>query len=61
MGRRRRDENHSPQKHNSVQESVGNEENGYSVPELNKTMINVIKELSDTKQKHSKKNLGKYH
>jgi hypothetical protein len=27
---------------------VGNEENGYSVPDLNKTMINVTKEPSDT-------------
>jgi hypothetical protein len=30
MGRRRRkDGNCSPQKHNSIQDSVGNEENGY--------------------------------
>jgi hypothetical protein len=27
---------------------VGNEENGYSVLDLNKTMINFIKEPSDT-------------
>jgi cell division ATPase FtsA len=27
---------------------VGNEENGYQVPDLNKTMINVTKEPSDT-------------
>jgi hypothetical protein len=27
---------------------VGNEENGYPVSDLNKTMINVIKEPSDT-------------
>jgi hypothetical protein len=26
---------------------VGNEENGYPVPDLNKTMINVTKEPSD--------------
>jgi hypothetical protein len=30
---------------------VGNEENGYSVPDLNKTTINVTKELSDAHQK----------
>jgi ribosomal protein S13 len=30
---------------------VGNEENGYPVPDLNKTMINITKEPSDT---HSK-------
>jgi hypothetical protein len=30
MGRRR-DGNHTPQKNNSIQDSVGNEENGYPV------------------------------
>jgi hypothetical protein len=33
--------NNFPQKYNSIQDSVGNEENGYLVPDLNKTMINV--------------------
>jgi hypothetical protein len=47
MGRRRRGGNHSHQKKNSVQDSVRNEENGYSAPDLNKTMINVTKEPSD--------------
>jgi predicted RNase H-like nuclease (RuvC/YqgF family) len=47
MGRRR-DGNYSPQKNNSIQDSVGKEENGYPVPHLNKTMINVTKEPSDT-------------
>jgi hypothetical protein len=47
MGRRRGDGGHSPQKNNSMQDSVGNEENGYPVPDPNKTMINVTKELSD--------------
>jgi hypothetical protein len=41
MGRRRRNGNHSPQKNNSIQDSVGNEENGYPVPDLNKTMIYI--------------------
>jgi hypothetical protein len=45
--RRRRDGNHSSQKNNSIQDSVGNEENGYPVPGLNKTMINITKELSE--------------
>jgi hypothetical protein len=31
-----------------IQDSVGNEENGYPVPDPNKTMINVTKEPSDT-------------
>jgi hypothetical protein len=58
--RRRRDRNHSPQKNNSIYDSVGNE-NGYSVPDLNKTMINVTKELSNAhkkkpSQKKSRKN-----
>jgi hypothetical protein len=36
--------NHSPQKSNSIQDSMGNEENGYPFPGLNKTMINVTKQ-----------------
>jgi hypothetical protein len=28
-------------KNNSIQDSVGNEKNGYPVPDLNKTMTNV--------------------
>jgi hypothetical protein len=47
MGRRR-DGNHSLQKNNSVQNSVGNEENGHPVPDLK---INVTKESSDTHKK----------
>jgi hypothetical protein len=35
-------------KKNSLQDSVGNEENGFPVPDLNKTMINVTKEPNDT-------------
>jgi hypothetical protein len=31
MGRRARDGNHSPQKNNSMQDSVGHEGNGYPV------------------------------
>jgi hypothetical protein len=39
---------HKKKEKKSIQDSVGNEENGYPVPELNKTMINVTKEPSDT-------------
>jgi hypothetical protein len=49
MGRRRRNENHSPQK--KIQYRIHQEmkkKKGYAVPDLNKTMINVIKEPSDT-------------
>jgi hypothetical protein len=53
MGRRRRrDGNHSPQKYNSIDNSVANEENGYPVPDSNKTVINVTKELSDAHKKN---------
>jgi hypothetical protein len=47
MGRKRRDGNHSPQTNNSIQNSVGNEENGYPVPDL--------KKASDPHKKSSKK------
>jgi hypothetical protein len=38
-------------KNNSLEDSVGNEEKGYPVPDPNKTMINVTKEPSDTHKK----------
>jgi microcompartment protein CcmL/EutN len=34
-------------KNNSIEYLVGNEENGFPVPDPNKTMINVTKELSN--------------
>jgi hypothetical protein len=46
-------------KKNSIQDSVGNEENGYPVPDLNKTMINVTKETSNTHKKDPQRNLGR--
>jgi hypothetical protein len=50
MGKRRRNENCSAQKNNSIQDSVGNEENGYPVLDPNKTMINVNKEPSNAQK-----------
>jgi hypothetical protein len=44
MERWKRDEKHSPPKNKSVQDSEGNEENGYPVPYSNKTKINYPKE-----------------
>jgi molecular chaperone DnaK (HSP70) len=44
MGRRKRDGNHSPPKNNLIQDSEGNEENRYPVPDSNKTKINDAKE-----------------
>jgi hypothetical protein len=41
------DGNHTPQKNNSIGDSLGNEENRYPVPDPNKTMITVIKEPND--------------
>jgi hypothetical protein len=39
------------QKKNSIQNSVGNEENGYSVADPNKTMKNVTKEPRNNHKK----------
>jgi hypothetical protein len=44
MGRWKKDGNHSPPKKKLVQNSEGNEENGCSVPDPNKTKINYPKE-----------------
>jgi hypothetical protein len=42
-------------KKNSIQDPVGNKENGYPVPDLNKKMINVTKSPVTLTQKQSKK------
>jgi hypothetical protein len=48
----RREQNYTPQKtNNSIEDLVGNEENGYPVFYLNKTMINFTKEPSDVHKK----------
>jgi hypothetical protein len=63
MGRGR-DGKHSPQKKlkkNSIQDSVENEENGYQVPDPNKTMINVNKKPSDIHKISQRRNLGSNH
>jgi hypothetical protein len=44
MGRQKRDGNHSNPKNNLTQDSKGNEENRYPVPESNKTKINKSRE-----------------
>jgi hypothetical protein len=46
MGRIKRDENHSPPKNHLIQDSEGNEENGYPLPDCNKTKTNDTKEPS---------------
>jgi hypothetical protein len=40
MERQKGDGNHSPPQNNVIQDSEGNEENGYPVPDSNKTKIN---------------------
>jgi hypothetical protein len=47
MGKRKRDGNHYPLKNNLIQDSEGNKENGYPVPDSNKTKINDTKEPND--------------
>jgi polyhydroxyalkanoate synthesis regulator phasin len=47
MGRRKRDENHSPPQNNLIQDSERNEENRYPVLDFNKTKINNTKELNN--------------
>jgi hypothetical protein len=47
MQRRKREGTHSPAKNKLVQDSEGNEENAYPVPDSNKTKINYSKEYND--------------
>jgi hypothetical protein len=56
MGRRRSG-NYTPQKNDSIKDSVGNEESRYQVPDPNKTMINATKEPSDTYKKTLKEEI----
>jgi hypothetical protein len=48
IGRQKRDGNHSPLKNNLIQDSEGNEENRYPVPDSNKTKINDSKDPNNT-------------
>jgi hypothetical protein len=47
MGRQKRDGNHFPTKNKLIQDSEGNKENGYPVPDSNKTKINYAKETNE--------------
>jgi hypothetical protein len=55
MVRRKRQGNYSPRKNNSIENLVGNEENENSVPDPNRTMINITNELRDIHQKTSQR------
>jgi hypothetical protein len=48
MGRGKRDGSQSPHKKNLMQDSDGNEDNGYPDPDSNKTKINYAKEPNKT-------------
>jgi hypothetical protein len=57
MGRRKRDGNHSSPKNNLIQDSKGNEENRYPVPDSNKTKINDAKVTNKTPKNTLKKEI----
>jgi hypothetical protein len=47
MGRRKREENHSPPKNKVLQDLEQNEEDGFPDPDSNKTKINYTKEPNE--------------
>jgi hypothetical protein len=51
LGRQKRDGSHSPPKNKSVQDSEGNEENGYSDTDYNETKINYNNEPNKAQRK----------
>jgi hypothetical protein len=55
LGRRKRDGNHCPQKNNLIQDSEGNEENGYTIPNSKKTKTNNTKKPRDATKTSSEK------
>jgi hypothetical protein len=57
MGRQKRDGNHSLPKSNLIQDSEGNEENGYPVLHTNKTKINDTREPNDVHKNTLKKGI----
>jgi hypothetical protein len=56
MGRRKRDGNQSPLKNNLIQDSEGNEENGYPVLDSNQTKINDAKNPVPTRTPPERRN-----
>jgi hypothetical protein len=51
------DGNHSPHKSNLIQDSERNEEDGYPLPDSNKTNINNTKDPNDTHKNTFKEEL----
>jgi hypothetical protein len=59
MGRQKRNEKHSSPKNILIQDSEGNEENGYPVPNSNKIKINNAKEPNNAYKNILKKKFCK--
>jgi hypothetical protein len=57
MGRGKKDGNYSPPKNKLVQDSEGNEENGYTDPDSNKTKIVYTKEPNEAHKNILKKEI----
>jgi hypothetical protein len=57
MGRQKRKGNHSLPKNELIQDSEGNEENGYPDPDSNKTKINYTKEPNEAHKNTVKKEI----
>jgi hypothetical protein len=57
LGRQKRNGNHSPSKNKLVWDSEGNKENGYPVPDSNKTKIDYPKEPSEAHKKSLKEEI----
>jgi hypothetical protein len=55
IGNQERDGKHSPPQNKLIQDSKGNEENGYPVPDSNKTKINYTKEPKEAHKNILKK------
>jgi hypothetical protein len=55
VGRRRKEGKYKLQKTNSIEDLVGNEENGYPIPDPSKIMINVTKVKQRTLLKKKRK------
>jgi molecular chaperone DnaK (HSP70) len=53
----KRDGKHSPPKNNLIQDSEGNEGNGYAVPDSNKTKISYSKEPNEAHKNNLKKEI----
>jgi hypothetical protein len=57
MKRRKREGNHPPPKNKLIQDSEGNEENGYPVLDSNKTKINYAKEPNEAYKNNLKEEI----